>query len=89
MTYNDYELPSDRTLEENKQKSIHQKNTESLAIEIYKFQAGLAPPIMSNLFVTRENKCNLRNFQSLESFHNRTVKFGTETFPTGDLKYGT
>ena len=89
MAYNDYELPSDRTLEENKQKSIHQKNTESLAIEIYKFQAGLTPPIMSNLFVTRENKCNLRNFQSLESSHNRTVKFGTETFPTGDLKYGT
>ena len=54
LIYNDYELPFDRILENNKQKSIHQKNIESLAIEIYKFQAGLAPPIMSDLFVTRK-----------------------------------
>ena len=79
LIYNDYELPFDRILEDNKQKSIHQKNIESLAIEIYKFQAGLAPPIMSDLFVTRENNYNLRNFQELESSLKRTVKFGTET----------
>ena len=34
---------------------------------------------MSDLFVTKENKYNLRNFQTLESLHKRTVKFGTET----------
>ena len=34
---------------------------------------------MSNLFVTRENNYNLRNFQELESSLRRTVKFGTET----------
>ena len=79
LIYNDYELPFDRILEDNKQKSIHQKNIESLAIEIYKFQAGLTPPIMSDLFVTRENNYNLRNFQELESSLRRTVKFGTET----------
>ena len=79
LIYNDYKLPFDRILEDNKQKSIHQKNIESLAIEIYKFQAGLAPPIMSDLFVTRENNYNLRNFQELESSLRRTVKFGTET----------
>ena len=79
LIYNDYELPFDRILEDNKQKSIHQKNIESLAIEIYKFQAGLTPPIMSDLFVTRENNYNLRNFQELESSLRQTVKFGTET----------
>ena len=77
LIYND--LPFDRILEDNKQKSIHQKNIESLAIEIYKFRAGLTPPIMSDLFVTRENNYNLRNFQELESSLRRTVKFGTET----------
>ena len=46
---------------------------------IYKFQGGLAPPIMSDLFITRENNYNLRNFQELESSLRRTVKFGTET----------
>ena len=53
LIYNDYKLLFDRILEDNRQKSIHQKNIESLAIGIYKFQAGLAPPIMSDLFVTR------------------------------------
>ena len=67
LIYNDYKLPFDRILGDNKQKSIHQKNIESLAIEIYKFQAGLAPSIMSDLFVTSENNYNLRNFQELES----------------------
>ena len=67
MIYNDYELPFDRILEDNKQKSIHQKNIESLAIEIFKFQAGLTLPIMSGLFVTGENNYNLRNYQGLES----------------------
>ena len=37
LIYNDYELPFDR-LEDNKQKNIHQRNIESLAIETYKFQ---------------------------------------------------
>ena len=59
---NNYELPFDRILEDNNQKSIHQQNIESLAIEICKFQAGLISPIMSDLFVTKENNYHLRNF---------------------------
>ena len=53
LIYSDYELPFDRILEDNKQKATS-KNIESLAIEIYKFQAGLTPPIMSDLLATRE-----------------------------------
>ena len=34
---------------------------------------------MSDLFVTRENNYNIRNFQVLKFSHKRTVKFGTET----------
>ena len=34
---------------------------------------------MSDLFATRENNYNLRNFQELESLLRRAVKFGTET----------
>ena len=40
LIYNDYKLPFNRILEDNKHKYIHKKNIESLAIEIYKFQAG-------------------------------------------------
>ena len=34
---------------------------------------------MSDLFVTRGNKYDLRNSQTLEFSHKRTIKFGTET----------
>ena len=57
---------------DNKQKIKHKK-IKSLTFEIYQFQAGLAPPIMSDLFVTRENQYNLRNFQALEPSQKRTV----------------
>ena len=79
MIYNNYELPFDRILENTKQKSIHRKNIESLAIEIYKFQAVLTPLITSDLFATRENNYNIINFQELESSLKQTEKFGTET----------
>ena len=46
---------------------MHQINIELLVIEIFKFQAGLAPPIMSDLFVARGNNYNLRKFQASES----------------------
>ena len=57
---------------DNKQK-IKYKKIKLLTIEIYQFQAGLAPPIMSDLFVTRKNKYNIRNFQALEPSYKRTV----------------
>ena len=34
---------------------------------------------MSDLFVTRQNNYNLKNFPELESSLRRTVKFGAET----------
>ena len=67
LIYNDYEFPFVIILEDNKQESTHQKNIESLVIEANKFQTGSTSPIMRELFVTRENKYNLRNFQALES----------------------
>ena len=80
LIYNDYELPFDRILEDNnKQKNINQKKVESLAIEIYKFQASLTSLVVSDIFFTRENIYNLRNFQELQSSFKQTVKFGTET----------
>ena len=52
---------------------------ESLAKEIYKFLNGLSLPIMHDVFMIRNNKYNLRNFQCLYSKNKRTAKYGTET----------
>ena len=79
LIYNHHQFSFNGILEDSKQKCIHRKNIELLATEIYKFQAGLTLQIMNDLFVTRENNYNIRNFQALESSCKRTVKFGTET----------
>ena len=51
LIYYDYEFLFDRTLDENKQRkcrTVNRKNIKSLAIETYKFQAGLTLPITSD-----------------------------------------
>ena len=50
LIYNDHEKSFNSILTENNLKTIHQKNLEFLAIEIYKFQNGLSPPIMNDIF---------------------------------------
>ena len=55
MIYNGYEHPFDKIFESNKHKSIHQNNIESLAVEIYEYQAGLTPPIVTCLLPGKTN----------------------------------
>ena len=55
LIYNDHEKSFNSILTENNLKTIHQKNLEFLAIEIYKFQNGLSPPIMNDVFFSRQN----------------------------------
>ena len=57
------------------EKTIHQKNFEHLAKEVYKFVNGLAPPVINDFSSLRETPYNL---QSLYSDNNGTVKFETK-----------
>ena len=56
---NDHEKLLNSILTENNLKTIHQKHLEFLAIEIYKFQNGLSPPIMNDIFFSRQNIYNI------------------------------
>ena len=78
LIYNDHEKSFNSILTENNLKTIHQKNLEFLAIEIYKFQNGLSPPIMNDVFFSRQNICNLRKFQELSTSTKNTVNFSME-----------
>ena len=64
LIYNDHEKSFNSILTENNLKTIHQKNLEFLAIEIYKFQNDLSPPIMNDIFFSRQK------FTIFESFRN-------------------
>ena len=65
--------------------SIHHRNFQYLAIELYKVQSGNAPFLLREIFQRRsvpENSVvgNLRSQTTFYNYHNpRSVRFGTET----------
>ena len=80
IVYSDESSTFEELLERDKTFSIHHKNIQSLAIEIYKFGNGLSPEIMNSVFNLKENnRYSLRNVYELYSRNPRTVKYGTET----------
>ena len=80
IVYSDQSSTFEELLERDKTFSIHHKNIQSLAIEIYKFVNGLSPEIMNSVFNLKENnRYSLRNVYELYSRNPRTVKYGRET----------
>ena len=49
LIYNDHKKSFSSILIENNLKTIYDENLELLAIEIYKFQNGLSPPIIKDI----------------------------------------
>ena len=60
--------------------SIHERNIQSLAIEIYEFLNGLSPSILNNVFHKNiSNSYDTQNHKELYSKNPKTVSYGTET----------
>ena len=60
--------------------SKHERNIQSLAIEIYKFLNGLSPSFLNNVFHKNIlNSYNLRNHKEFYSGNLKTLRYGTET----------
>ena len=80
IVYSDQSSTFEELLERDETFSIHHKNIQSLAVEIYKFVNGLSPEKMNSVFNLKENnRYSLRNVYELYSRNPRTVKYGTET----------
>ena len=54
-------------LEKSGSVSIHHRNLQALAIDIYKVLSNLSSPLMSVLFKLKETRYNLRNGRALVS----------------------
>ena len=60
--------------------SIHMKNLQYLATEIYKVKKCLSPEIMKEVFIFQENEnCNFRSVTHLTNRNIYTAHFGTDT----------
>ena len=80
IVYSDYKSSFNTLPENNGSFSVHHRNIQSLAIEIYKFLHGLSPAIMSGIIkLKRPPTYNLRIRQELYSINPKTVRYGTET----------
>ena len=59
--------------------TVHHKNLQKLAIEMYKVQNDLSPSFMRFIFPASANHYNLRNESAFKTYNIRTVRYGSET----------
>ena len=63
--------------------TIHTRNLQYLATEIFKVKTGISPTIMTEIFKFCDNAThNRRSGQVLERNHNRTNNFDVESIST-------
>ena len=77
----------DSLLEKDESVTIHQRNIQVLALEIYKTQKDLNPKFMKEIFSVKKHNYPMRK-QPLEYPNPCTVTYGLEYSGTKPLKYG-
>ena len=88
IVYKDTLLSFSDLLRKDDSFTIHERNLQKLAIEMFKIKNGLSPLPMQNLFTVKDYQHDLRSKRAWESHLIRTVKYGNETFSNWGPKYG-
>ena len=79
LVYKNSHLTFENLLHKDNSFTIHHRNLQKLAIEIYKVENNLSPALMSDIFKFRDIPYNLRNMNPFLSTNVKTVYNGTET----------
>ena len=66
-------------LDKDKSVSVHHKNIQVLATEIYKTVNGLAPTIKNSIFEIKNIEYNLRNKNNFKSRRINSVRYGIDS----------
>ena len=74
---NQHQLTFKELLEKNKTVSIHQRNLQILATEIYKAKNKISPEVVNSLFEFTNKNYNLRNVSKRKRYF--TVHYGSES----------
>ena len=78
LVYQDSQSSFDHLLKMNNLFTIHKRNVQTLAIELYKVAYGISPKIMTLVFPTKENAQYPWN-DIFKTFNVKTVPWATET----------
>ena len=80
IIYNDKQSSFTELLNKDNSVSIHIRNIQRLAIEMFRFYNGLSPPLMNNIFnLKMENSYNLIQVSELSRLRVKSVYHGTES----------
>ena len=79
IVYQDKKSNFETSLQRDKSVSIHIKNLQYLAADIYKVKNGLCPEIMKEIFIFHEPTYNLRSGNHLTRRNIRTTHYEIET----------
>ena len=79
VVYKNQNLTFEELLEKDNSVTIHQRNLQKLAIEMYKIKHKLSPKPIQELFDQKVHLYNLRNKPQWKSNSVRTVGYGVET----------
>ena len=79
IVYKDCKSSFAELLSEEKSLTVHHRNVQKLAIEMYKVKNELCPKIMLDLFIEVTYSYNLRKSLICGSYKIKTVSYGTET----------
>ena len=78
--YQDYASSFTELLEKDNSTTIHNRNIQLLATELFKVKNGLSPPFMNEIFVENaQHYYNLRKKTEFKKNNVKTVYSGTET----------
>ena len=80
MVYQDYASSFTELLEQKYSTTIHNRNIQLLATELFKVKNGLSPPFMDKIFVENtQHYYDLRKKTEFKRNNVKTVYNGTET----------
>ena len=79
LVYQDNNSTFSELLTKDNSFSIHHRNLQKLAIEMYKVKQNISPQLMNNIFFKKDNIYNLRSDPSWVIRKVKSVYYGTET----------
>ena len=90
LVYKDNKSTFSELLSKDNSFSIHHRNLQKLAIEMYKVKHNISPEIMNNIFVRKENAYHLRSnpvwkIRAVKSVHNGTESLSFRGPKTWDM----